>query len=118
MLQKLLDGDHPVLAALREQLSGLSVKERKLTGAGFFTEFATAATVNPVPLSAGQVRFGDVQATIRGLKHGAGFLLYVDQGLLHFLEGYSFEEPWPECIHEFFVEYTSPDRKAELAKLE
>ena len=80
VLQKLLDGDHPVLAALREQLPGLSVKERKQTGAGFFTEFSMPATARPAPLSSGKVRFGDVQATVSGLKHGAGFLLYVDQG--------------------------------------
>ena len=117
VLQKLLDGDHPVLVALRGQLPGLSVKERKQTGTGFFTEFSTAAAASPAPLVSGKLRFGDVQATINGLKHGAGFLLYVDQGLLHFLEGYSYEEPWPEQVCEFVVKYSSPDRKTELAKL-
>ena len=71
VLQKLLDGDHPALAALRDQLSGLSVKERKQTGSGFFTEFSTAATARPAPLPSGKARFGDVQATVNGLKHGA-----------------------------------------------
>lgn len=117
VLQKLLDGDHPVLTILRNQMPGLSVKVRTNTGAGFFTEFSTAPASRPAPLPQGKARFGDVEATINGLKNGAGFLLYVEQGLLHILEGYSYEEPWPEQVREFSVRYSSPDRTSELAKL-
>jgi hypothetical protein len=117
VLQKLLNGDHPILAALRDQIDGLSVKTRKNTGAGFFTEFSTAAAVRPASVPSGRIRFGDVQATVDGLKNGAGFLLLIEQGFLHMLEGYSYEEPWPETIGEFSLKYTSPDRKKELAKL-
>jgi hypothetical protein len=33
---------------------------------------------------------------LTGLKLGAGFLLTVNKGYLHDLEGYSYEEPWPQ----------------------
>jgi hypothetical protein len=115
VLQKLLDGDHPVFIALRDQMIGLSVTARKLTGAGFFTEFSTTANARPATVPSGKARFGDVEATISGLERGAGFLLYVDQGLLNRLEGYSYEEPWPERIHEFSLKYVGPDRKEVLA---
>jgi hypothetical protein len=116
VLDKLLAGNHPVLAALRGQLEGLRVKQREHTGAGFYTEFSVATTAAPAP--AAQLRFGDVQAAIRGLEHGAGFLLYVDGGVLTMLEGYSFEEPWPEEITAFSVDYLDPDRTSTLASLE
>jgi hypothetical protein len=117
VLEKLLAGDHPALAALRQQLAGLTVRRREKTGAGFFTEFSVAETAARAPVPSGRFRFGDVQATIRGLRQGAGFLLYVDGGLLSMLEGYSYEEPWPEEIEEFSVGYLDPSRKSLLASL-
>jgi hypothetical protein len=117
VLQKLLSGDHPVLIALRDQMDGLSVRTRKNTGVGFFTELSTAAAARPASVPSGKIRFGDVQATVDGLKNGAGFLLLIEQGLLRMLEGYSYDEPWPEMIREFSVKYSNPDRKKELAKL-
>lgn len=117
VLQKLFDGDHPVLASLREQLSGLSVKNRERTGVGFFTEFSVAHAARPAPILSGSARFGDVEATIGGLKHGAGFLVYVDAGFLSMLEGYSYDEPWPARVDEFALRYLEPTRAAVLAKL-
>lgn len=79
VLQKLLDGDHPVLDALRQQLPDLAVKERKYTG--------------------------------------VGFLLYVDDGLITMLEGYTYGEPWPQPVGEFSLSYHHPERTADWAKL-
>jgi len=117
VLDKLLAGSHPVLNALRRQLAGLTVKRRERTGAGFFTEFSVADNSAPAFTSSPKLRFGDVQATIGGLQHGAGFLLYVDAGLLRMLEGYSYEEPWPEEIEDFTLSYGDPARKSVLASL-
>lgn len=117
VLRKLLDGKHPVLAALRDQIQGLNVKSRKLTGAGFFLELSTAPAACPAPLGSKNFRIGDVQATLAGLKHGAGFLLYVEDGLLHMLEGYSYEEAWPPEALGFSLSYTDPDRAKLMAAL-
>ena len=40
----------------------------------------------------GKIRFGDVSAEIAGLKCGAGFLVYVDDGKIQMLKGYSYDE--------------------------
>jgi hypothetical protein len=117
VLEKLLEGSHPVLEALRRQLPGLSVEKRQQTGAGFYTEFAKGSAA-PVLLTGRKIRFGDVQASIDSLKLGAGFVLFVDDGLIHMLEGYSYEEPWPETIGNFVLTYSTPDRTAALAKLD
>ena len=118
VLEKLLDGDHPVLTALRHQLPGTRVTSRELTGVGFFTTFSVAAgPLDRAPIV--RAIFGDVVATIPGLAHGAGFLLYLEDGLLHMLEGYTYAdaEPWPERIDEFSLGYLHHDRTVELANL-
>lgn len=110
VIRKLLDSDHPALVALREQFPQISVKSRERTGVGFFTEFAIAATAAAASV-APKIRFGDVEATIPGLLHGAGFVLYIDDGLLRRLEGYTYDEPWPERVEEFSLRYLDPERK-------
>ena len=117
VLRMLLDGRHPVLSALRAQLNGLSVIRRERTGSGFFTTLSPDVNANPARISTDKLRFGDVQATIEGLARGAGFLLFVDNGLLKVLEGYSYEEPWPERVELFQLRYQQPDRSAVLCKL-
>jgi hypothetical protein len=118
VLEKLLDGEHPVLRALRRQLVGLTVTKREYTGAGFYTTFSSDSS-KAVPTLAGRnVRFGDVQAAIPGLSNGAGFVLFIDGGLVRMLEGYSFEEPWPATIASFALAYSSNDRRRALTKLE
>jgi len=117
VLQKLLAGDHPILVALRQQMPGLSVRAREHTGAGFFTEFSVANDGPRAPIPSGKLRFGDVEASVKGLRNGAGFLLYVDDGLLHMLEDYSYEEPWPDSVGEFSLHYSEPSRKSVLASL-
>lgn len=112
VLDKLLAGDHPVLAALRAQAERSRLKSRKNTGAGFFCIFE----VPPEAQRAGDARFhlGDVNAEVPGLTHGAGFVLFVTQGRLDRLEGYSYDEPWPPAILEFRLQYQHEPRRLEL----
>jgi hypothetical protein len=37
-----------------------------------------------------------VIARMEGLEHGAGFMLFIDDGVLVMLEGYTYDEPWPQ----------------------
>jgi len=108
VLEKLLAGEHLVLAALRAQLAGARVESRERTGVGFFTEFTLDPEVVPAPVQT--LRFGDVVAMVNGLEHGAGFVIFVDRGLLGMLEGYSYDEPWPEKVEDFSLSYMEPGR--------
>jgi hypothetical protein len=54
--------------------------------------------------------FGDVGAKIPELHSGAGFLLFLKSGYLYQLEGYSYEESWPENINSFELFYFEPER--------
>lgn len=105
VLRKLLSGDHPALAFLRQQLEVCLCRQREFTGAGFYTYLDVSAYTGPRPEL--DLKFGDVVAETNELQDGAGFLLYVEAGLLVMLEGYTFGEPWPDRIDSFNLSYTN-----------
>lgn len=104
VLQALFAGDHPALEILRNQARNSKVQERTLTGAGFFSHLELVAPCPRLP-SRPSLRIGDVLAEVPGLEAGMGFLVYIDDGLLTALEGYTFEEPWPENLDRFSLSY-------------
>lgn len=112
-LDAALRGDGPVLDALRKQAEVSGVREREWTGAGFFTRLETQ---HASPKVRGTVRIGGVFAEVQGLKHGAGFVLTVEDGLLTMLEGFSYEEDWPDRIESFEVH--PPTEQPNLSALE
>ena len=114
VLEKLLDGDNAVLAMLREQAKQARLAKRENTGAGFYCDIEVASDA---PMVLGDFHLGDVQAMITGLEHGAGFVLFVRGGRINMLEGYTYDEPWPDQVLDFSLKYSDPARKAELAKL-
>ncbi len=110
VLDKLLVGDEPGLACLRAQQERMRVAKREYSGVGFFTEF-THPPDAPRLQGARSIRFGDVLADISGLDHGAGFLLFIDGGLITMLEGYTnSNEPWPASVEAFELRYWEPRR--------
>ena len=113
VLGKLLAGDHPLLTALRSQADMGRVSSREYTGAGFRCTFATPPNA-PSLSGHSDFHFGDVNAKIGGLKHGAGFVIFVRGGRLDTMEGYSYDEPWPEGIDDFELSYQSEPRNPQL----
>ena len=103
VLEKLLDGNLPLLIQLRQQLERCVVAKREFTGFGFYT---TLVAPEDVRRTAGlNIKFGDVIGEIPELPRGAGFLLYVKDGVLDMLEGYSYDEPWTSSIDTFSLKY-------------
>src|SRR5712692_181798 len=117
VLEKLLAGDNPVLAALRRQLEVAGVGERDFTGVGFMTTLTVPEEAPRAPVQSHVIRMGDVSAEIDGLKHSAGFLLYIQDGALDALEGYTYDEPWPDTIRRFTLKYTQEGPR-DLSELE
>jgi hypothetical protein len=115
VLNKLLEGNHPALGTLRDQLRVATVRSRRLTGAGFFTEIELPPETILARMSPDSFQFGDVEASIPGLQHGAGFLVYIRNGMLQLLEGYSYEEPWPQRTDVFELRYSEPGRESLIA---
>ena len=94
VLATILAREHPVMNALRRQFEGCRVASRKTTGVGFFTTFAIPPDIEPAPVRPGTMTLGDVSCDIDGLEHGVGFVLFVQDGVLDVLEGFSYVEPW------------------------
>ena len=97
VMLKILAEEPAVAEALAQQYKNSLITSREFTGVGFFTNFEVANETLALADSP-SFELGSVQATISGLEFGAGFVLYVRDGLIKMLEAYSYDEPWPEQI--------------------
>jgi hypothetical protein len=113
VLDKLLEGDHPVLTALRGQAARARVSSHEHSGVGFFCSFEVPTDVPPLPAPQ-DFELGDVDASIDGLEEGAGFLLFVRGGRLSVLEGFTYDEPWPAGAASFRLSYRNEPRDLRL----
>ena len=89
-----LRGEHPALEVMREQFTAATVSRREYTGVGFFTHFAVPDSAQRLP-SLERIVVGDVYAEMSDLQYGAGFLVFIDRGILDMLECFIFEDAWP-----------------------
>jgi hypothetical protein len=108
-MDALLSGSHPMLSTLREQFADAKVVKRDLSGVGFFTKFRVSPTAPRLSPPRNLV-LGDVFATVEGLKHGVGFLLFTTDGLLDTLEGYTFDDRWPDDARLIRTFYMRPQK--------
>lgn len=83
-----------VYEKLSQQYKELAVKKRTFTNVGFFTEFYIREDIF-VCEGIDHLRLGGVHAKILGLKYGAGFVLSIKNGRITLLEGYCYDEIWP-----------------------
>jgi len=111
VLDKLLSGDHPVLAALRAQAAKARLIKRECTGVGDFCYFKVPAEA---PILKGDFVIDDINAELEGLAHGAGFQIFITDGRLDVLEGYTYDEPWPQEVGKFTLTYLSEPRNLSL----
>lgn len=98
----ILRGDHPVFAGLRTQLARCEVSKREFTGVGFFTTLTVPADVPSVSLDR-RLALGDVHVTMSRVEHGVGLVLFVEEGRLAILEGFTYDEPWPDEIEDYRI---------------
>jgi len=92
---RMLTGPAPQHDALRQQLAAARVARITLTGAGLYAYFdhgPEAARVSPPEMIG-----GEVPMEVRSLDAPAGSLLKVSDGLLDYVEIYTFGyRPWPD----------------------
>jgi hypothetical protein len=107
-----LAGDDPTLEILRIQLRAAATLSREFTGCGFSTHFAVPESM---PRVNGRHNFEifDVVADVAGLVAGAGFILFIRDGVLSFLEGVTYgDEEWPAdvaAITPYYVHHEPAD---------
>jgi hypothetical protein len=95
LMPGLLRGDHPAMQALRDQHSRARIKNVELTGVGFFVNFETAPD-DPL-VSPRNFEGGSAFLEISSAPLGAGCVLFVRDGRLAFLEGFTYgDDQWSE----------------------
>ena len=100
-------GDHPVLAALRQQLAGAEVADRELTRAGVRVTLAVSAAAPRMPLDS--TIFGDVGFLHPEAPTGGGAVLFVHEGYAQALDIACYVDDWPRDEAAFNVHYLRRD---------
>jgi hypothetical protein len=81
--------DYPALAdVLRVQIAHARVTNFENTGAGFFS---TVTVARETPLLPNQSPIDAATASVASISHGMGFLLFVENGYLSTIEGYTYD---------------------------
>lgn len=98
VLDMLLAGDEPVLALLREQRKAIQSCSISQTGRGFFANFSLykETTIPTVPAN---FEITDVEGDSDSLQYGVGFLLFVRDGYLAFLEAHTYGEDFDRACN-------------------
>ena len=99
-----------LVAKILKQSKNSKVTSRDFSGVGFFTYFQ----VDDKSLSLGNninLQLGGIGAEIEGLKYNtAGFTLFIENGMLALLEGYSYgDDKWPKKITNYKLYLINPD---------
>jgi hypothetical protein len=116
VIEALVSRWEPGYAELRQQLASCRARSRETTGVGFYTVLEVGPHAPPAPESVGNpLGHGrgfsdDVYADLEGLRHGAGFTLWLAGGRLATLEGFTYGEPWPGQVEAFAVRLTPMSR--------
>lgn len=95
VITKLLSGESRYLEKLRKQLNHLVSVKREYTGAGFFTYLHIDRNEN-YRLGNQDIAFGDVEAKLKGMSESVGFVIFIKDGWVNMLEGYTYAEKWPK----------------------
>ena len=109
-MEKLLNGNVANFSTLREQLKAATVADRKNTGSGFYVDFfipqnAPRISANP------SFEISDVAGKLNGGKLDIGFVLFVKEGALSMLEGFTYgSDEWPEQICDFQLAHIKSER--------
>lgn len=73
------------------------VADREFTGGGFLTEFEQSQELKLFEDGV-SLRWGKVGARLNASKLETGYVVYIDNGYLTTVEGYTYGDEWPDSI--------------------
>jgi hypothetical protein len=118
LMEMILAGNHPILEELRNQYLTSTIESRKFTGGGFYTHFRIKNGTKPL-VGEKTFQIGDVDASLGDIKEAMGFVLFIKNGYLSFLEGYTLTiDTWPNDYSNVSLIYDGPEGTRDLKKLE
>jgi len=88
------------------QLRSVKQTERRFTGAGYYLEFLNSG-LNAIDDLSGEVTEG-FRTTLKPPQDMVGFTLFIRDGRLSWLEGYTFgDASWPEAPMESWLKFNA-----------
>ena len=95
ILKFLLDNAPEHRDVLMHQLASSALESRDYTGVGFFTNFVIEESAPKCSIS--NFELGDLSVTISG--QDCGCILFIKDGVVSFLEGFTYGDDWPSTEH-------------------
>lgn len=77
----------------------VSVSSREYTGLGFLTELESAEELKLFKDGV-SLRWGNVGARLNASRQETGYLVYVDNGYVTAVEGYTYGDDWPDQVEQ------------------
>ena len=91
----------------------VTVSDRAFTGAGFLTELERSDELKLFDDGV-SLRWGKVGARLNAVKLETGYLVYVDDGYVTAVEGYTYGDEWPAQVEQ--IELYELELGTELSK--
>lgn len=95
----LTDGELAPISRSIINFNVVTVSDREFTGAGFLTEFERSEELKLFGLGV-SLRWGKVGARLGASKVETGYLVYVDDGYITAIEGYTYGDEWPGQVEQ------------------
>jgi hypothetical protein len=95
----LADGQlHPARMSVNFDI--VTVKDREFTGVGFLTELTPSDELRLFGPGV-NFRWGRVGARLNAASIETGYIVYVDDGYVTTVEGYTYGDQWPSSVEQF-----------------
>jgi hypothetical protein len=94
LMDMLLAGEQELFVKLRKQYEVAIVTDREFTGHGFFTGFKVPG--QSLSIDNRSFTLYDVGIDYNGEEPGCGVTLFIENGFIECLEGYTFTDNWIE----------------------
>ncbi|MEM1249356.1 MAG: hypothetical protein AAGK22_23470 [Acidobacteriota bacterium] len=91
---------HHEVEHLSHQVRLAQATARDLTGAGLYLDLKVPRSVRLIENPKNR-ELGGLEAVVPGLRGGIGFYLFVRDGVLSWLEAFTYQEPYPDTIEDW-----------------
>ncbi len=117
VMEMMLSGEEEILSVLREQYKNASVASEEHDDAGFFINYRVNKEIKVMDKYRDTFQIGNVDGTVCGIQGAVGFILFIKNGYLTMLEGYTNGiDRWPEEDSIIKLEYDMEQRNVELQR--
>ncbi len=89
---------------LRKQYQSSKITSCEETGVGFFANFNTTSPTINSNIYGENFTIGDVIGNVNGIKGAVGFVLFITNGTISCLEGYTVLDKWPKNDDDIMLE--------------